>query len=321
MRKWQDLFNICLTILKECLAIKAKEICALVTDFADSALDAAFYEAILAHDAVPIFIRVPPESHIQYSNLLEKAITSASVVIIHTQDIFPYALRKKVATSGGRVLSLCAVTDEIARRALAVDYPRLAKTTRAIAQLLAISKEMFISTPAGTELSLSINNQIVICLDGLATEAGMITALPAGVVATVPLGNAAEGTIVLDGSVSSLGLIKDPIVITVKEGRITKIEGGETAQKLEAILNRADLNARCLAEVGIGTNPKAIYTGLLIEDERVCGSAHVGFGRNVHLGGNIESNFHIDATLKSPTVYADQLLLVDKGSLLYPKCP
>lgn len=319
MKKRQNLFDVCFSILKQCLAIKAREICILITDFADSALDMAFYEAILMHDAIPVLIRVPPESYAQNFNLLENTITSADVVIIHTKDIFPHTLRKKIAASGGRVLSLCAVTDEIARRTLAVDYPRLAKTTRAIAQLLAISKEMFISTPAGTELSLSINNQIVICLDGLATEAGMITALPAGVVATVPLANSAEGVIVLDGSISSLGLVKDPVIITVKEGRITKIEGGETAQKLEAILNLADPNARCLAEVGIGTNPKAIYTGLLIEDERVYGSAHVGFGGNVHLGGYIESNLHIDATLKSPTVYVDRLLLVDKGRLLYPR--
>jgi len=320
MKEQQDLLKVCFTILTKCLKVKAEEVCALVTDFLDSQLDSAFYEALLAHNAIPVLIRVPCGSYLQRFQLLENVISSANILIIHTQDIFPYTLRKKAAASGGRVLSLCGVTDDVAARALAVDYEQLARVTRAIAQLLATSEKMFISTPGGTEFSLFINNKVIICIDGLAPEPGMITALPAGVVATVPLANMAEGIIVLNGSLSFWGLIEDPVILTVEQGRIVKIDGDKTAKKLEDMLNQADKNARYVAEVGIGTNPKAIYTGLLIEDERVCGSAHVGFGRNTHLGGDIESNVHIDATLRSPTIFVDRLLLVDKGTLVWPEC-
>ena len=33
-----------------------------------------------------------------------------------------------------------------------------------------------------------------------------------------------------------------------------------------------------LAELGIGTNEKAILTGNLLEDEKILGTAHVAFG-------------------------------------------
>ncbi len=84
----------------------------------------------------------------------------------------------------------------------------------------------------------------------------------------------------MNGSIASIGLLKKPVTLTVERGRITEIRGDEEAQKLLEILEAADENARCIAEVGLGTNPKATYIGNLVEDERVRGSGHIGLGEN-----------------------------------------
>jgi leucyl aminopeptidase (aminopeptidase T) len=140
--------------------------------------------------------------------------------------------------------------------------------------------------------------------------------LPAGVVATAPLPETAEGKVVVDGTMASIGLLENPVTLTVKGGRIEEIQGNGEAEDLLCILEAADENARCIAEVGLGTNPKATYIGNLVEDERVRGSGHIGLGRNVHLGGTIESSLHMDATIRKPSIYLDGETIVSEGNLL-----
>jgi leucyl aminopeptidase (aminopeptidase T) len=54
----------------------------------------------------------------------------------------------------------------------------------------------------------------------------------------------------------------------------------------------------------------------MVEDERVRGSAHIGLGANVRLGGTIESALHIDATMRKPIVFLDSKTIVKDGNLL-----
>lgn len=48
----------------------------------------------------------------------------------------------------------------------------------------------------------------------------------------------------------------------------------------------------CLAELGIGLNPCARLTGVIMEDETVRGTAHFCFGDNSRFGGANRSGFH-----------------------------
>jgi leucyl aminopeptidase (aminopeptidase T) len=54
----------------------------------------------------------------------------------------------------------------------------------------------------------------------------------------------------------------------------------------------------------------------LVEDERVAGSAHVGFGPNIHLGGEITEGLHRDASMRRPTVLLDGTVIVRDGELV-----
>ena len=70
-----------------------------------------------------------------------------------------------------------------------------------------------------------------------------------------------------------------------------------------------------VAELGIGTNEKAILTGELLEDEKILGTVHVAFGASAAIGGEIQVPVHLDCVVLEPTVEVDGEVVRD-GELL-----
>jgi leucyl aminopeptidase (aminopeptidase T) len=310
--------QLCQRIVRECVALDKTETCLLVKDLETSELHHGLESAIRAYGGIPLVLGLSEEAYVQGLHLrgVEATMVSADVVLICTRKIFPHKPRKSAAEAGARVLSMCTVTKEIALRALDVDYDELSWVTGSLTDALSQASEVLIKSQAGTEIRMAITGQPTVYFDGLAREPGKSSVLPAGVVATVPLPETAEGKVVVDGSIASIGLLENPVTLTVTGGRIEEIRGNEEAEALLRILEAADENARCIAEVGLGTNPKATYIGNLIEDERVRGSGHIGLGRNVHLGGTIEGSLHMDATIRKPSIYLDGETIVSEGNLI-----
>lgn len=308
--------QVCRKIVSECTGVHKGEVCLLVKDLETSDLHRGFEAAILACGGIPLVLGLPGEAYRQgpLPRGVEAAMTSADVVLLCTRGLFPHKARRSATEAGARVLSLGTVTKEMALRALDVDYDELSQVTTGLAEALSRASEVLIRSPEGTEIHMAITDQPVVYLDGLAREPGRSSVLPAGVVATLPLPETAEGKVVLNGSIASIGLLKKPVTLMVERGRITDIRGDEEAQKLLEILEAADENARCIAEVGLGTNPKATYTGNLVEDERVRGSGHIGLGENIRLGGTIASSLHLDATIRKPSIYLDDKAIVSEGN-------
>lgn len=318
MKATNELQRLCLRILEECVALSKGEHCLLITDFKPSRLSYALGKAVLSRGGILSGLSLPKEVYTKepLPRNVEVALASSEVVVIHTRHLFPQQPRRLAAKAGARVLSLCTVTEDMALRALNVNYHELSMLTRKVAKTFASAQEICVRSGNGEEFYAEIANQPVIYLDGLARTPGQISALPAGVVATLPIPASAQGRIVLNGSLTGFGLLRDPIVLEVKSGRVVRISGGKEARKLEGLLRRADEGAWHVAEIGVGTNPKAVYTGNLVEDERVLGSAHVGFGRNTHLGGVIMSSLHLDGTIRNPHVYLDGELIACNGTLV-----
>jgi len=309
--------QVCQKIMMDNVRLEKGEFCVLVKDLETSKLHRALEAAIRSCGGIPFVLSLPEAAYLNgpISPRLQAAMTSGDVVLINTKELFPHGPRRSATEAGARLLSMCTVTEEMALRALNVDHAQLSQVTRRIADLLSQASRVLVKSKAGTEIRMEITHRPVTYLDGLAWEPGRSTGLPAGVVALAPLPETAEGVVILDGSIHSIGLCREPVVLTVKRGRIETIEGGEEAEALLSMLDDADENARCVAEVGLGTNPQAAYTGNLVEDERVMGSGHIGFGRNTHLGGNIESALHTDATIRKPSIYLDDEIIVREGSL------
>jgi len=53
-----------------------------------------------------------------------------------------------------------------------------------------------------------------------------------------------------------------------------------------------------------------------LEDEKAMGTIHIAFGDNKSMGGTVRVASHLDGVVMNPTVYVDDVLLLDNGRLL-----
>jgi len=119
----------------------------------------------------------------------------------------------------------------------------------------------------------------------------------------------------VDGSFAGVGLMENSdIKMTVKEGVVTDIEGGDNAKQLAEILAKVGGDAYNIAEFGVGTNESAQLSGLILEDEKVMGTIHIAVGDNMGFGGKVKVPLHLDGVVKSPDVYLDGKLIMKKGN-------
>ena len=102
----------------------------------------------------------------------------------------------------------------------------------------------------------------------------------------------------------------------VTNGFITDIKGGYQAKVLMNDLEaKNDSNVYNIAELGVGLNPKCKMTGIMLDDEGVLGSAHIGIGSNFTLGGNLKAAIHYDLVLWHPTIKLDEKIVMKNGNI------
>ncbi len=99
--------------------------------------------------------------------------------------------------------------------------------------------------------------------------------------------------LVVDGSIAGVGLVTNPFRLTVADGHLVEATGPEGEQLME-LLTVHGPDGTNVAELGIGTNSKAILTGNILEDEKIFGTAHIAFGASAAIGGNVQVPVHLD---------------------------
>lgn len=123
----------------------------------------------------------------------------------------------------------------------------------------------------------------------------------------------------VDASLGYIGLTEQSVKLKLSEGRIVQIEENQTGQKLkEYIENFEDEGMYVAGEFGIGLNTYAKCSGnCYIEDESMYGTFHIGFGRNIALGGVHEAKAHFDLVFHKPDIYAGDTLIMKQGEIVY----
>tara|TARA_B100000519_G_C14110374_1_gene375457 strand:- start:273 stop:686 length:414 start_codon:yes stop_codon:yes gene_type:complete len=129
-----------------------------------------------------------------------------------------------------------------------------------------------------------------------------------------------SGKIVIDGSWEG-SLLEEPITFLVEDGLVVGISGGETAGKLQEVLDEARVGLRpsranlvnTVAEFGFGMNPRAKISGKRLEDQVVRGAAYFGFGDNSALGGSANVGIHVRGVMIDPTIELNDVDLVVEG--------
>ncbi len=152
---------------------------------------------------------------------------------------------------------------------------------------------------------------------GINVKPGQWSNLPAGEAYIAPLEGTAEGNLVVEeGWYPDL---KEEMVIRFTKGEVSKVDGrGEVGTGLRQILglepDGKKKGNRCnLAELGIGTNPKARRTDITIEAEKIKGTVHIGIGDNSHMGGKVVADYHQDFVVPKPDLFLDGLKVMSRG--------
>jgi leucyl aminopeptidase (aminopeptidase T) len=247
-----------------------------------------------------------------------EAIARADVVFAPTSRSFSQTQARVDATRQGvRNATLPTITEEIFARTVAVDYAELRRKGQWLAARLTSASTARIRSAAGTDIVVTLNGRAGLSDDGHLQQRGMFGNLPAGEAYIAPLETHGDGTIVFDGSLGAYGLLATPTRVTVEDGRAVDADTDAGEWLLET-LDAGGTDGRSLAELGIGTNPAAIITGNVLEDEKVIGTVHLAFGTSGGIGGVNFAGVHIDGIALCPTVELDGECVLDHGRLLVP---
>lgn len=297
--------------------IKPEETVLIMTDTGKLKLAEAFAYASSALGATTVVTVMKPlrRSGLEPPKPVAEAMKAADVILIPTSTSFSHTdARREASKNGARIASMPGITEDMMSvGGLTADYREVERLTNVVSDVLDKGKTVEITSPTGTDLSMSIDGRT--CLRDTGIYHGPPNTwgnLPAGEACLAPVEGTTQGILAID----SMGkLVTQPLRVTIKDGRAVKFEGAD-AKRLESLLRQGDENAFNIGELGVGTNEKARLTGAVLEDEKVLGTVHVALGDNSsYPGGHSKSNIHMDGILLAPTVKVDGVLLMKEGKL------
>lgn len=252
----------------------------------------------------------PPAQIAELMKHVDVVLCPTSKSLTHTDA------RRAASAAGVRIATLPGVTEEIMVRCMNADYQAIAARTFMLCGMLEKTSVVRVTAPGGTDILLPVSGRTAHASSGLFRKKGESGNLPTGEAYLAPLEGRSNGIVVVDGSMAAVGMVTEPIRIIVRDGYAEEITGGKEAAQLLALLAPHGRDGRTVAEFGIGTNDKAILTGIILEDEKVMGTIHIAFGDNKSMGGSVRSASHLDGLITSPTVWFDETMIMTDGRLL-----
>ncbi len=204
-----------------------------------------------------------------------------------------------------------------------VDMPTLGKYQEKLSSITKAAKHVRMTTPGGGDVEFDNDPKRLMLVEvGYADTPG--SHMLGGQIGWSPVFESINGKIAFDGSINPpIGLVKEPVILHVKKGKIEKVEGGEDARAYETWL-KSFKHPRMLrmAHVCYGCNPGAKLTGDVVEDERVWGVTEwgVGYVGSILTGGEpIDAPSHSDGICLNTSVWLDGKQIWDEGKAVDPE--
>lgn len=309
-------------IMDTVLEVKPGEKLCIVTDTERPATITkvlAVAAEMMGAETVIVTMAVPTGmSGVEPPTVVAAAMLAADVIINQTSHSMTHTNAQRAAVAkGARVCNIRNMNEDMMiRGGVTADYREVKRITSVLAEIINQGEWVHITTPEGTDLRFSVKGRQGYVLAGYATNPGEFSGLPDGEAACAPLEGTAEGVIVNPYLLEDLDVIKDPLRIEIAKGLVTKVEGGKEAKELNAIITKAGLPSRNIAEFAFGTNSACRITGRSREDKKKLGTCHVAIGDSMSLGGTVESEMHMDIMFLRPTVTVDGIAIIKDGDLL-----
>lgn len=219
-------------------------------------------------------------------------------------------------------------------------FPRDVIKERALisAKLFSEAEEIRVTTDAGTDMRCNIKGRKGTGQYGRADLPGKWDNVCSQGAGSAPIEDSANGVLVIDGFDGIIPapyayMVTEPIKLTIKDGNITKIEGGAHAKLVEEWLaSFHDEESYGLSHIGWGINEHASYTHAFLDkspmdyESNYCGML-IAFGTNMFdtpyeysgLGGKNYAPSHLDLGVRNIDFYLDDNLIVSKGNFVEPK--
>jgi leucyl aminopeptidase (aminopeptidase T) len=202
------------------------------------------------------------------------------------------------------------------------DYEAMNRLGLKIAEVYSKGNTVRVTCPNGTDLTVDITGRPGRSIAGMPLALhpgkGGGCAFPDGEAHVCPVEGTGEGRVVFDLTAHSVGALKEPMILTVEKGMVTKIEGGYQAQIWRQLLERAgDTGSyNCPAEVSIGLNKNVVPTGSMRTDKKMYATSHIGVGDTIVLGGTCHAKLRLEGVIRYPEISVDGQVLTRAGRIL-----
>ena len=229
---------------------------------------------------------------------------------------------RDAAAAGRRYLSLPLSTTD-GQPMLAMTFMEMlpaeaANMAAALLKKIKGKKTIHVTTPAGTDLHLSVEGRMAGAFTG-DFSSGDPCESSCFEVYISPREDRTNGVLVVDASLGYIGAPKQPVKVCFQDGKIVEIENNESGKMLQDFLySFSDDRMYIAAEFGMGLNTCGVCMGeCYIEDESAYGTFHIGIGRNLTLGGENDAAGHTDLVCFHPTIWFDEELVYQDGEIVF----
>jgi leucyl aminopeptidase (aminopeptidase T) len=312
-----DLAPAVAAVVRRCLDVKPGEEVLVITDAGVRPLGEALRDeaAAAGGDAVLAIMDERPTDGSEPPRTLAAALSACDVFIAPTtRSLSHTTARKRASEAGARGATMPGVTEDMLARVMGVEFETMAARSRAVATVLSEGTTARVTCARGTDLVLDLSGREGIADDGDLTAREAFGNLPCGEGFISPLGG--EGKAVV-ASLAPLGLTDEPATLTLSGGRLTGAEGGLGPEYLACLTAHGEKGTN-LAELGVGTNDRAILTGNVLEDEKILGTVHIAFGASAGIGGNVSVPIHLDSVILDATLEVNGVRILDAGHFVLP---
>ncbi|PTQ07771.1 2,5-dihydroxypyridine 5,6-dioxygenase [Sphingomonas oleivorans] len=259
-------------------------------------------------------------------NAAAMAMCKASDLVLDLMLLLFSPEQAEILESGTKIL-LAVEPPEILARLVPTEEDKA--RVQAAGRLIAASTEMRVTSAAGTDLICALGQYPAVLEYGFVDEPGRWDHWPSGFALTWPDEGACNGTIIVDRGDILLPMksyVAEPIVMTVKDGYVTRMEGGVDAELLWDYMEAFnDPEGFAMSHIGWGLQDRARWSTLGLYDREqtigmdaraFAGNFLFSLGPNTEVGGERNTACHIDIPLRRCTVALDGREVVREGRLI-----
>ena len=319
-------------VMIKVLSLNKNDLVVIITDNFTKEVGKAFYNAAVDYGSSAKLYFLPKKSRplLEIPKGMHELLKDATVVI----NVFrgmpeetPFRVKwiklahsvKSIRVGHGPSITKSMLIDG----PMNVDYDLMVKRAEDLKKAFENAKIAHIKAPAGTDVTLYIEDRDFSDDTRLVKEPYLIN-IPCGEIWCGPIESKGDGVIVCDGSIGDIGNVKKNLRIFIKNGKIVSLQCDDKklVEEIEKLID-LDEQARIIGELGIGLNPGAKLRGILLEDEKALHTAHIAFGNNMDMvGGQNSSITHRDFLFYKPTIevtYKDgsTKILMENGNFCY----